>query len=127
MLASSLEKQEIEWIATTAYYARYFAFYALLQKCGISSEIHDCTLSLMQHLFVEQNLIQVSLFTEFYDAKDLRTEVQYYVTEELDKQKIKVDAKTAWAFVLKLEEVIEKMTEEDIEIVRTKLRKAQKN
>ncbi len=44
MLESATEKDEIDWIFTTAYYARYFAFYALLQKCGIKSEIHDCTI-----------------------------------------------------------------------------------
>lgn len=43
MLSSAAEKDEVDWIATTAYYASYFAFYALLQKCGIKSEIHDCT------------------------------------------------------------------------------------
>ena len=53
MLESATEKDEIDWISTTAYYARYFAFYALLQKCGIKSEIHDCTISLMSFLFVE--------------------------------------------------------------------------
>jgi len=46
MLTSAIEQNEVDWIATTAYYARYFAFYGLLQKCGIKSEIHDCTLSL---------------------------------------------------------------------------------
>jgi hypothetical protein len=35
MLSSAIQKDEIDWIATTAYYARYFSFYALLQKCGI--------------------------------------------------------------------------------------------
>ena len=35
MLESAMEKDEIEWICTTAYYAMYFAVYALLQKCGV--------------------------------------------------------------------------------------------
>ena len=53
MLLSALEKEEIDWIATTAYYSRYFALYALFQKCGIKSEIHDCSISLMNFLFIE--------------------------------------------------------------------------
>ncbi len=38
MLDSAIEKEEVEWISTTAYYARYFSFYALLQKIGIKSK-----------------------------------------------------------------------------------------
>lgn len=30
MLSSATEKKEVDWITTTAYYSRYFAFYALL-------------------------------------------------------------------------------------------------
>ena len=41
MLASAIEKNEIDWVATTAYYARYFVVYALLQKCGIKREFNE--------------------------------------------------------------------------------------
>ncbi|MGM5488712.1 MAG: HEPN domain-containing protein [Nanobdellota archaeon] len=51
MLTSAIEKKEYEWMASTAYYARYFAVYALMMKCGIQSEIHDCTLHIVQKLF----------------------------------------------------------------------------
>ena len=79
MLTSANEKEEVDWIATTAYYARYFAFYGLLQKCGIKSEIHDCTISLMHFLFVEGKLIEKHFYTELQLAKDLREDMQYYV------------------------------------------------
>ncbi len=118
MLSASLEKEEVEWIATTAYYARYFAFYALLQRCGISSEIHDCTLSLLKEVFVKEKIIDPTLHAELSDAKDMRTDVQYYVAQELDKEKVKASAKTAWTFVLKMEEVIENIKDEDIKKVR---------
>lgn len=39
-----------KWRTITAYYACYSALYSILMKCGIKSEIHDCTLELM-HLF----------------------------------------------------------------------------
>ncbi len=121
MLNSALEKEEIDWITATAYYARYFAFYALLQKCGIKSEIHDCTISLMQFLFVEEKIIQENFYTELLLAKDLRIDTQYYVTEEIDKEKLKIDSTTARTFFLKIEEVIEKITEIQIEKTRKKL------
>ena len=124
MLESATEKDEIDWISTTAYYARYFAFYALLQKCGIKSEIHDCTISLMSFLFVEDNLVEEHFYNELQLAKELRVDTQYYVTEEVDLDKLKKDSETARNFVLKMEEVIENLIEEQIKIIRKKLNNA---
>jgi len=124
MLESATEKDEIDWISTTAYYARYFAFYALLQKCGIKSEIHDCTISLMSFLFVEDDLLEEHFYNELQLAKELRVDTQYYVTEELDLDELKKDSETARNFVLKMEEVIENLTSEQIKTVREKLSNA---
>ncbi len=124
MLSSASEKDEIDWIATTAYYARYFAFYALLQKCGIKSEIHDCTISLMHYLLVEENLIDEHFYNELKLAKELRVDAQYYVAEELDKNKLKKDSETARNFFLKMEDVIGSLTEEKINQLRNKLSNA---
>lgn len=54
-------------------------------------------------------------------AKDLRVDTQYYVIEDLDKHKIKTDAKTARTFVLKMEELIESIHEETIKKIREKI------
>ena len=124
MLDSAIEKEEIDWIATTAYYSRYFALYALLQKCGIKSEIHDCTISLMHFLFVEENIIPEELYTELLLAKDLRVDTQYYVTEQIEKEKLKTDSATARNFFLKMEEIIENLTDDKIKTIRQKLSNA---
>lgn len=122
MLDAALEKDETDWIVTTAYYSRYFALYSLLQKCGIKSEIHDCTILLMQFLFVEEGLIEQHFYKELCLAKDMRIDIQYYVTEELDENRLKLDAATAREFVLKIEEVIEELSEEKIKLIREKIR-----
>lgn len=121
ILISAFEKNEIDWIVSTAYYARYFAFYALLQKCGIKSEIHDCTISLMHFLFIEEKLIDKILFNELQEAKKLRVDIQYYISDDFDKEKIKKDSEFARAFVLSMEEVIDNITKENIDMVRSKL------
>jgi uncharacterized protein (UPF0332 family) len=121
MLNSAIEKDEVDWIATTAYYSRYFALYALLQKCGIKSEIHDCTILAMHFLLVEEDILEEHFYDELCLAKELRVDVQYYVTEELDKEKLKTDSETAVNFVLKMEEVIGGLTEEQIDSIRIKL------
>ena len=124
MLDFANEKGEMDWIATTAYYSRYFSLYALLSKCGIKSEIHDCTISLMNFLFVEENIIGETLYHELLRAKDLRIDTQYYVTEQIDQEKLKTDCATAGKFVLKMEEVIEGLTEDQTNTIRLKLNKA---
>ena len=124
MLDSAIEKEEIDWIATTAYYSRYFALYALLQKCGIKSEIHDCTISLMHFLLVEDNIVEEQFYAELLLAKDLRVDTQYYVTEQIDREKLKTDSATARNFVLKIEEVIDNVTETQIQKIRQKLTNA---
>lgn len=124
MLESATEKDEMDWIFTTAYYARYFAFYGLLQKCGIKSEIHDCTISLMYFLFIEENLIEKRFYNELQLAKELRIDTQYYITEEIDLNKLKKDSETARSFVLKIEEIIEELTIEQIKKIRDKLNNA---
>lgn len=121
MLVSAIEKDEVDWIATTAYYARYFAFYALLQKCGIRSEIHDCTIALMHVLLVDEKLIDEHFYDELRLAKELRVDTQYYVTAELDEGKLKKDSQTASTFALRMEEVIENLTEKEINRLRDKL------
>lgn len=121
MLNAALDRNEADWIATTAYYSRYFSLYALLQKCGIKSEIHDCTISLMRFLYVDENIIEEQFYAELKLAKELRVDVQYYVTEELDKQKLKTDASTAGAFVLRMEQIVENVTEAQIQKIRKKL------
>jgi len=121
MLESAVEKKEINWIPTMAYYARYFSFYALLQKCGIKSEIHDCTISLMYFLFVEEKLIEEQFYKELLLAKELRVETQYYVTNDTELAKIIRYSESARIFVLKMEEVIENITKSQIKNLRSKL------
>jgi len=124
MLDSAIDKDETDWVTTTAYYARYFAFYALLQKCGIKSEIHDCTVSLMNYLLVDEKLIDEHFYKELELAKELRVDTQYYVADDIDTEKLKKDSATAKNFVLKIEEVIDNLTKEQIEMIRNKINDA---
>ena len=75
----------------------------------------------MHFLFVEEKMTEESLYAELLLAKDLRVDTQYYVTEQIDKEKLKTDSATAGNFVLKMEEVIENVTETQITKIRQKL------
>lgn len=121
MLNAAIELAEIDWIATTAYYARYFALYALMMKFGIKSEIHDCSISLAKFL-AENKILEASLVDDISAAKEMRTDVQYYVAKELDMGAVKKRAFLAGKFVLEIERAVENLTDGQIEIIRRKLK-----
>lgn len=121
ILNSAIEKEEVDWIATTAYYARYFALYGLLRKCGIKSEIHDCSISLMHFLLVEETIVEEKFYAELLSAKELRVDMQYYVTEQIDMERLRKGGSTAGNFVLRMEEATENLTEDRIQKIRQKL------
>jgi uncharacterized protein (UPF0332 family) len=117
MLSSAIEKKEFEWIASTAYYARYFAVYSLLMKCGIKCEIHDCTLSIIRDVFKLEKI-----YEELDKSKKLRVNLQYYVSSEVDEKEIIDSSRKAYDFVLEMEDIIS--TFNDIERIRNKISKS---
>jgi uncharacterized protein (UPF0332 family) len=122
-MTAALQIKENDWTATTAYYARYFALYALLMKIGIKSEIHDCTISTAQ-LLARNGILNQKLINDIIKAKQTRIDTQYYVEKELNQTEIKNNAEAARKFVLEIEQTIETITPEQINAVRTQLKKA---
>jgi uncharacterized protein (UPF0332 family) len=118
---AALEIRETDWITTTAYYARYFALYALLMKMGIKSEIHDCSIAVAR-LLTEKGLLREGLASDISDSKQARIEIQYYVERELDQASIRKDVENARNFVLELEKVIENITTDKIEKIRAQMK-----
>ncbi len=85
---AALQINETEWIMTTAYYARYFALYALLMKSGVKSEIHDCSIAVAR-LLAREGILTENLVNDISQAKEMRVDVQYYVTRELEQGKVR--------------------------------------
>jgi uncharacterized protein (UPF0332 family) len=120
IMNAALEIGEPDWITTTAYYARYFALYALLMKIGIKSEIHDCTIAVAM-LLAEKGILGKDLATDISNSKQARIDIQYYVEKQLDQDRIKSDVEKARTFVLILEKTIEDLEIDRIEEVRKHL------
>jgi len=118
---AALEIRETDWITTTAYYARYFALYALLMKMGIKSEIHDCSIAVAT-LLTEKRILRKNLASDLSNSKQARIDIQYYVEKELDQIFIRKDVENARYFVLELEKVIENLTADRIREVRAHMR-----
>lgn len=98
---AALRINETEWIMTTAYYARYFALYALLMKLGVKSEIHDCSIAVAR-LLAREGILTENLVNDISQAKEMRVDVQYYVTRELEQGKVRRNVESARKFVLEI-------------------------
>lgn len=117
---AALQINETEWIMTTAYYARYFALYALLMKMGVKSEIHDCSITVAR-LLAREGILTENLVNDISQAKEMRVDVQYYVTRELEQGKVRRNVESARKFVLEIEKAIENITTEQIASIRNTL------
>jgi len=122
-MTATLQINETEWITTTAYYARYFALYALLTRVGVKSEIHDCSISLAR-LLAKNGIIKANLVNDIAKSKQTRIDIQYYVEKQLSQREIKRNVEGARKFVLGIEKAIENITTEQIEEARTQLKKS---
>ena len=121
MLESAKEKQEDEWILDTSYYAKYFIVYALFMKVGIKSKIHDCTILGLKYFFVDEGIISEEVHKELEKSKELRAGALYY-DKEFGREQILNRAEAAPEFCLKIEQILEKITKEEIERVRKKFK-----
>jgi len=104
-------KSEGKWRVITAYYACYNAFYSILMKCGVKSEIHDCTIKLMGFFGFSDEDIK---FLEI--LKRNRIQGQYYL-----KQVSLKNIRDVKEFILKCEEILNRLNEDTIKEIRGKI------
>ena len=93
--------------------------YALFMKAGIKCEIHDCTSSALKKFFVEEKIVPYELYDELCKSKDLRVGALYY-NKDFGAEQILLRADATADFCLKVEEIIQNISEEDIKKIREK-------
>lgn len=101
-----------KWRLITAYYACYNAFYALLMKCGIRCEIHDCSLGLMSLFDFDASEVRY-----LQKLKADRIQAQYYLraVELKDESNVK-------EFILKCKTLLGDLNSGKIEKIREKIK-----
>ncbi len=112
VLKSIKNKSKI-WLATTKYYCEYFSIYALLMKIGIKSEIHECTILLCK-LLEKEKIIPKGFSDILMNDKQLRIDNQYY----LKNRDVTFDYSDIVDFVLKIKDILNKITNDDIKKIR---------
>ncbi len=118
MLNSAISKDELDWVLDTSYYAKYFSVYALFMKIGIKCEIHDCTISALK-IFVEEGICTKEIYEELEKSKELRINALYY-EKEFGRQDIIERADKTPDFCLKIEKIINNITNDEINSIRNK-------
>lgn len=109
--SNSKSSKSEDWKLISSYYSCYHAFYAILMRCGIKCEIHDCTIELMKLFDFSDDDIMFMI-----DLKKKRVKVQYYLKKEI------VDIEKVKTFIVKCRKILEDLNANDINEIRGKLR-----
>lgn len=101
------------WLATQKYYTEYLAAYSLLMKIGIKSEIHSCTIEIVQ-LLEKEKIIDFEFSKILEEDKELRIDNQYY----LKNRPVDFDSKKLSDILLKIRNILDNITDTDIKRIR---------
>lgn len=104
------------WIATTKYYIEYFAFYAVMMRIGVKSEIHDCTIEVADWL-EDRGVVDEETVKELERSKELRIENQYY----LKNKSVEVDIDQLRDFILRMKKIKDQLTRDRLNALRSEL------
>ncbi len=94
-----LAEDDFVWASVRIYYSAYYSLYSFLQKIGIRSENHDCSISLGKYL------IKDDFIEDIDDFKSNRIDSQYYLKIG-KKEALEQLYKKAKVFYLKFKEII---------------------
>lgn len=108
-----IKKSNPKWRVVTSYYSCYNALYAVLVKCGIKCEIHDCSIALMGLLGFNKDDIQFMNL-----LKEDRINVQYY----LRSPSTGIYEKRIIAFLNSCKIIIKGLDDDKINLIRKKIR-----
>ncbi|MBI2151366.1 HEPN domain-containing protein [Candidatus Woesearchaeota archaeon] len=106
---------------SACYYSMYYSLYAILMKLGVKCEIHSCTLEFMKFaLSVFYSKEEIKIIDK---AFDLRGIAQYYPDRIIQKQDSEFIIAKATFFIAKSKEILSKINEYDIRLIRNNLEK----
>lgn len=106
-----LNDNDLLWATITIYYAEYYALYSFLQRIGIKCENHACSILAVTFLLGENKTKTIN------QHKDKRIDAQYYMRVD-QENKIKSMLQEAKIFVSNFDEIVSKLTENEIKSYR---------
>src|SRR3989338_4684128 len=111
-----LNDKDFLWATVAIYYSEYYALYSFLQRIGIKCENHACSILAVTLLLGKDKTKTINLH------KDKRIDAQYYM--KVDQEiKIRSMLQEAKIFVSNFDEVVSKLSENNIKSYRDKISK----
>ena len=108
------------WLSTTTYYIFYYTLYSLMLRIGVKCEIHACSLEFMKKCLIGYyNETDMQMIEKAFSA---RIDLQYYSDRPVDERIINETSKYCKDFYIKTKDIISKITETQIDLVRKKLK-----
>ncbi len=119
--AASVLKDNQDWEISSSYYTMYFSLYAILMKIGVKSEIHSCTITLMEQFL--KDFFTYDEIELIEKAQKARIDTQYYSDRNIsDRIYYRMRSERA-GFLAKCKETISNLTEQEICKIRDSLKK----
>ncbi len=110
-----LSKKDYLWATVIIYYSEYYALYSFLQRIGIKSEIHSCSILAVKYLLGEEKIKVIE------EHKGKRIDAQYYI-KTVEDIKIRRMLNEAKIFVSEFDNLVLNLTEAEIDDYRKRLR-----
>ena len=111
---SLIEEDDFIWASVRIYYSAYYSLYSFLQRIGVKSENHDCSIELAKSLLEEDFISNIDMF------KKGRIDSQYYLKIG-KKGELSALYNSAKEFYLRFNEIVRNLSEEDIKEFQIKL------
>ena len=108
-----------DWKISSLYYTMYFSVYAVLMKIGIKCEIHSCTIAFAE-VFLREYITkdEIELLNKSMKA---RIDVQYYTNRNVSDSLYNEMIEKAPKFIARCKDIINKLTEKEIQEIRGKI------
>jgi len=115
MIKFLIDGKDYLWASVRIYYCSYYCIYSFLQRIGVKSENHDCSIEVSKFLLGKDFIRDIESF------KEGRIESQYYLNVGQEKKLLDSYARVK-EFYLRFKEKIDSLNAKDVSILRKKLK-----
>jgi uncharacterized protein (UPF0332 family) len=109
-----IEEEDFLWASVRIYYCAYYSLYSFLQRVGVKSENHDCSIEIVKTLIARDFVKDIDFF------KKERVDSQYYLRFGQKSKLLDMYGKVK-NFYFEFREIVEKLDEGGVLEMREKL------
>ena len=118
-ISDLINEKDYLWASVRVYYCSYYCIYAFLQRIGIKSENHDCSIEITKFLINEDFIKNIEIF------KKNRIESQYYLDINREEELLR-NYKLVKDFYRRFYEKINSLNDGNIKNYRNKIKEVLK-